>query len=87
MSLGAELRKARLDAGLTQEQLAFSAGLDRAYISQLENDHKSPTVAVLHLICDALETAASDLLARVERTRRPRSSRATDTESGPAPAD
>ncbi|MBX9679648.1 MAG: helix-turn-helix domain-containing protein [Gemmataceae bacterium] len=72
MSLGAELRKERQAAGLTQERLAFAAGLDRAYISQLENDHKSPTVDVLYLICDALAVAASDLLARVERTRQPR---------------
>ena len=72
MSLGAELRKARLEAGLTQERLAFSAGLDRAYISQLENNHKSSTVDVLYLICDALGIAASDLLAKVERTRQPR---------------
>ena len=72
MALGVELRKARLQAGLTQERLAFSAGLDRAYISLLENDHKSPTVDVLYLICDALGIAASELLARVERTRQPR---------------
>jgi transcriptional regulator with XRE-family HTH domain len=72
MSLGAELRKARQAAGLTQERLAFAAGLDRAYISQLENDHKSPTVDVLYLICDALGIAASDILAQVERTRQPR---------------
>ena len=72
MSLGAELSKARHAAGLTQEQLAFSAGLDRAYISQLENDHKSPTVTVLFMLCDALGVAASELLTRVERTRQPR---------------
>ena len=71
MALGVELRKARQAAGLTQERLAFAAGLDRAYISQLENDHKSPTVDVLYLICDALGIAASELLARVERTRQP----------------
>lgn len=47
MSLGGELRKARQAAGLTQVRLAFSAGLDRAYINQLENDHKSPTVDVV----------------------------------------
>lgn len=71
MPLGAELRRARTDAGLTQEQLAVAAGIDRAYVSLLENDHKSPTVETLYLICDALGVAASDLLARVERDRRP----------------
>lgn len=81
MSLGAELRKARLEAGLTQERLAYSAGLDRAYISLLENDHKSPTVDVLYLICDALGIAASDLLAQVERSRKPRRKSGADDPS------
>lgn len=67
MSLGGELRTARLRADLTQEQLAFSAGLDRAYVSLLENDHKSPTVDTLFRLCRALGTPASELLARVER--------------------
>lgn len=67
MSLGRELRSARMRADLTQEQLAVSAGLDRAYVSLLENDHKSPTVDTLFRLCRALGTPASDLLARVER--------------------
>ena len=67
--LGQELRKAREAADLTQEKLSFSANLDRSYISQLENDKKSPTVDVLFRICDALGISASDLLARVEATR------------------
>ncbi len=67
--LGEELRKAREAAGLTQEALAFRAGLDRSYISQLEHDHKSPTIDTLFLICDALEVRASEIIARVERGR------------------
>ncbi len=67
--LGEELRKAREAAGLTQEALAFRAGLDRSYISQLEHDHKSPTLDTLFLICDALEVRASEIIARVERGR------------------
>jgi transcriptional regulator with XRE-family HTH domain len=70
--LGDELRKAREQAEMTQEQLSFAAGVDRSYISLLENDHKSPTVDVLFRLCDALGVAASDLLARVEATRKPK---------------
>jgi transcriptional regulator with XRE-family HTH domain len=70
--LGDELRKARGQADLTQEQLSFAAGVDRSYLSQLENDKKSPTVDLLFRICDALGVAPSDLLARVEKSRRPR---------------
>jgi transcriptional regulator with XRE-family HTH domain len=67
--LGPVLRKARLAAHLTQEQLAFRAGLDRSYLSQLENDHKSPTLDVLFRLCDALGVRASRLVARVEARR------------------
>jgi transcriptional regulator with XRE-family HTH domain len=65
--LGAELRKAREDAGLTQEQLANITGIDRAYISELEHDKKSPTVNRLMRMCKAVGVAASELLARVEK--------------------
>lgn len=54
---------------MTQEALSFAAGLHRTYISQLEHDKKSPTVDVLFRICDALGTAPSRLLARVENKR------------------
>jgi transcriptional regulator with XRE-family HTH domain len=69
MSLGDELRKARHAADLTQEQVSVAAGIDRAYLSLLENDHKSPTVDVLFLICRALGTPASEILASVERAQ------------------
>lgn len=70
--LGDELRKAREDAELTQEQLSFAATIDRSYISLLENNKKSPTVDVLFRLCDALGVSASGLLARVEATRKPK---------------
>ena len=73
--LGDELRKARIEAGLTQETLAFEAELDRTYISQLERDKKSPTLDVLFRICDALDIGASELIARVEATRKSGKSR------------
>ena len=67
---GAELRKAREEAGLSQEQLSFQAGLSRPYISQLERGLKSPTLEVLFRLCDALGMLASELVARVESRRR-----------------
>ena len=66
---GEELRKAREAAGLTQEKLSFEAGLDRTYISLLENDKHSPSLDVLLRICDAVGVTASELIARVERSQ------------------
>ena len=68
--LGDELRKARENAGLTQEQLSFAAEVDRTYISQLEHGKKSPTVDMLFRLCDALKVSASSLLASVETHRK-----------------
>lgn len=68
--LGDELRKARQDAGMSQEKVALSAGIDRSYLSELENNRRSPTVEMLFRICDALGVAASEVIGRVERERR-----------------
>jgi transcriptional regulator with XRE-family HTH domain len=73
--MGHELRKAREDAGLTQEELSFRAGLSRPYISILERNLKSPTVDTLFRICDALEISASDVVKRVDAARKRRPGR------------
>jgi transcriptional regulator with XRE-family HTH domain len=65
--LGNELRRAREEAGLTQEQLAEKAGLHRTYVSLLERGKKSPTLVVLFRLCGALGLRPSTLVARVER--------------------
>jgi transcriptional regulator with XRE-family HTH domain len=70
--LGKELKNAREAAGLSQEKLAFEAEIDRSYVSLLENDRKSPTLDVLCRLGDALGLPASELVARVEKTRRPK---------------
>lgn len=66
MSLGDELRKARLAAGVTQEDLAYRAEISRNYVSLLELGEKSPTVQVLLRICRALGVKASKIISRVE---------------------
>jgi transcriptional regulator with XRE-family HTH domain len=65
--LGEALRRARNASGISQEELAFEAKVDRSYISQLENGHKSPTVDLLFRVCPILGMTASELIAQVER--------------------
>lgn len=67
--LGAELRKAREAAGLTQEKLAFAAKLSREYVNQLEQDRKSPTVKVLLRLCRAMDVRAWKILRHVEENQ------------------
>lgn len=51
---------------MTQEELAFKAGLSRNYISLLELDQKSPTLQVLLRVCEKLGVSASKMIAKVE---------------------
>ncbi len=46
-AIGAKLRDLRLKNGLTQEELADRAELSKGFISQLENDLTSPSIATL----------------------------------------
>jgi transcriptional regulator with XRE-family HTH domain len=56
------LRQCRLDAGLTQEALAASAGITREYLSQVERAKKNPTVDVFVRLCAAMRVHPSDVL-------------------------
>lgn len=47
MDIGGNIKKLRLQRGLTQEELAERCELTKGYISQLENDLASPSIATL----------------------------------------
>jgi len=57
------VRAARKTAGLSQEELAHEAGLDRTYISQVERRLRNVTISVLARIAKALGTTPDKLLA------------------------
>ena len=48
------LRRLRKEGGLSQEELADRAGLNRNYIGMIEREENSPTVDALEQISDAL---------------------------------
>jgi transcriptional regulator with XRE-family HTH domain len=73
-ALAKRLRLLREERQLTQEKLAFLAGLHRNYISLLERGQKSPTVDVLHRLARALGVKASALLASAEECAPPEKS-------------
>jgi transcriptional regulator with XRE-family HTH domain len=66
-AFGLVLRTRRLDAGLTQEQLAFEAEIQRVYVSKLELGQYQPTLTMLLTLAKALDCAASDLVVEVEQ--------------------
>jgi transcriptional regulator with XRE-family HTH domain len=60
--VGLNVRKFRGELGLSQEQLAFEAGLHRTYISGVERGIRNPTVTVLDQIARALDVPPGRLL-------------------------
>ena len=60
--VGANVRRLRLTADLSQEQLAERMGVDRAYVSGLELGRRNPTIVTLWHISEALSVQPATLL-------------------------
>jgi len=58
------LRTARLAKGLSQEELAHRADIDRTYISSLERGVYNASIDVVDRLAKALEVDVSVLLVR-----------------------
>jgi len=56
LTLGARLRRLRLERGLTMKEVARRATLTESFISQLERDRVNPSVASLQRLTAALGT-------------------------------
>lgn len=63
-TLGANVRRLRRGKKLSQEELAFSAEIDRTYVSQIERAIINPSLLVLHKIAKALSTSVFEILTR-----------------------
>ena len=60
MEIGAKLKELRVLKGLTQEELADRAELSKGFISQLERDLTSPSIATLMDILQCLGTSIGE---------------------------
>ncbi len=59
-SIGHKIKGMRTSLGLTLQQVADSAGCSAAYISQIENDKASPSIATLKRIAKVLNARIVD---------------------------
>ena len=60
MKIGAKLKELRVQKSLTQEELADRTELSKGFISQLERDLTSPSIATLMDILQVLGTDLKD---------------------------
>ena len=63
--LGENVRHYRKLNGMTQEQLALEAGMERSYLSDLERGTRNPSVVALGRLADALNIEPNKLLEAI----------------------
>jgi transcriptional regulator with XRE-family HTH domain len=68
--LARNLRTQRQAQGISQEDLADRAGIDRTYISSLERSIYNASIDVVDRLATALGVEAADLLKRPSGRRR-----------------
>lgn len=59
---GEVLRRVRTGRDLSQQDLAFEAGLDRTYVSLLERGLRQPTLTTLLALASALDVEPASLV-------------------------
>ncbi len=69
MIIGDKIKQLRLQCDLTQEELASRCELTKGYISQLENDLTSPSIATLIDILSALGTTLKEFFDEKEEEK------------------
>jgi transcriptional regulator with XRE-family HTH domain len=62
-ALGAAVRSTRKELGLSQEDLAVDAEVERSYLGAIERGEVNVTLMVLTRICSALHVKPSKLLS------------------------
>ena len=64
------IRRIRLEHGLSQEELAHRVGINRNYVGMIERQENSPTIAMLERLAAALEIEPAQLLEEAGATAR-----------------
>jgi transcriptional regulator with XRE-family HTH domain len=64
------LRVLRKQKGLSQEELAFQAGINRNYVGQIEREEKSPTIDMLEKLAVAAGVMPEEFFSnQLKRTK------------------
>jgi len=64
-ALGLQIRAAREEAGLSQEELAHRSAIHVTYLSGLENGKRNPSFLVLMRLANALGFRLGELIGKI----------------------
>ena len=65
-AFGAAVRERRLAAGVAQESLANTAGIERSHLGKVERGEHMPTLAIIFKIANALDCSTAVLMTATE---------------------
>ena len=63
VSLGAAIRAARTERGVSQEELAHRSNIDRSYMSSIERGNQNPGIISIIRIAHAMAMTMTELMA------------------------
>lgn len=64
-SFGAELKSRRAQLGISQEQLALRAQVNRTFVGKIETGRNQPTLAVIFRLSEGLKCEIPELMTSV----------------------
>lgn len=67
-NLGRTIIRLRKEKGYSQEAFANEAGIDRRYMSDIENGKRNISIDILERICNKLGIKISEFFIEVERS-------------------
>ena len=66
LAFGRAIRELRHELGISQEELALRAGIQRSYLGGIERGERNPSLANIVKIADTLNVPPSEILRRAE---------------------
>lgn len=67
-NLAERVKTLRLELGISQENMALEAGIDRTYASQIERGISNPSLRVICAVAEVLKVEPTDLLKAKGKT-------------------